>query len=132
MTDYNTTKSLTVKCPGEFTGKQENWEKWKVKYTNYTSSIDWRYGKLFRDIEDMPRAEKIAKDWIDDWDLNNPVKAHDRTTREVMQLSNDLYAQLTDLLQGTAANLCKRHTRARCGLSVWKELCNHYGIKTSL
>ena len=27
----------------------------------------------------------------------------DKTTREVMQLSTDLYAQLTDLLQGTAA-----------------------------
>ena len=56
----------------------------------------------------------------------------DRTTREVTQLSTDLYAQLTDLLQGTAASLCKRHSKARCGLSVWKELCHHYGIKTSL
>ena len=80
MTDNSTSKSLTVKCPGEFTVKQENWEKWKVKYTNYTSSIDWRYGQLFRDIEDMPRADKINKDWIDDWDLNNPVRASDRTT----------------------------------------------------
>jgi hypothetical protein len=132
MTDSSTSKSLTVKCPGEFTGKQENWEKWKVKYTNYTSSIDWRYGQLFREIEDMPRTEKINKDWIDDWDVNNPTWVSDRATREVMQLSTDLYAQLTDLLQGTAASLCKRHSKARCGLSVWKELCNHCSIKTSL
>ena len=61
MTDHNTTKSLTVKCPGEFTGKQENWEKWKVKYTNYTSSIDWRYGKLFREIEEMSGLTKSTK-----------------------------------------------------------------------
>ena len=87
---------------------------------------------MFREIEDMPRTEKINKDWIDDWDVNNPTRVSDRATREVMQLSTDLYAQLTDLLQGTAASLCKRHSKARCGLSVWKELCNHYGIKTSL
>ena len=132
MADPSSTKSLTVKCPGEFSGKQENWERWKTKYTNYTSSIDWRYGKLFRDIEEMARTDKIDKDWIDDWDLNNPTRASDKTARDAMQLIADLYAQLTDLLQGTAANLCKRHTKARCGLSVWKELCHHYGIKTSL
>ena len=132
MTDTTHSKTLAVKCPGEFTGKQENWERWKVKYTNYTSSIDWRYGALFREIEDMARTEKINKEWIDDWDIANPTRISDKTTREAMQLSTDLYAQLTDLLQGTAANLCKRHSKARCGLNVWKELCHHYGIKTSL
>ena len=117
MTD-GSNKSLTVKCPGDFTGKQENWEKWKTKYINYTSSIDWRYGQLFRDVEELPRTTKIDKDWLDDWDIQNPVRVSDKTTREVMQLSTDLYAQLTDLLQGTAANLCKRHSKARCGLNV--------------
>ena len=63
MTDTTHSKTLTVKCPGEFTGKQENWERWKVKYTNYTSCIDWRYGSLLREeIEEMPRIEKINKD----------------------------------------------------------------------
>ena len=132
MTDNTTSKTLTVTRAGEFTGKQENWERWKVKYTNYTSSIDWRYGTLFREIEEMARTDKINKEWIDDRDIANPTRVSDKTTREVMQLSTDLYAQLTDLLQGTAANLCKRHSKARCGLSVWKELCHHYGIKTSL
>ena len=134
MTDTTySTKSLTVKCPEEFTGKQEHWEKWKQKYTNYTCSVDWRYGKLFELIEQMPRDEKVTKDWIDDWDLNNPVlKTSDKQHRDVMQLSNDLFAQLSDLCQGNAGNLCKRHSKARCGLSVWKELCQHYGIRTSL
>ena len=115
MTD-GSNKSLSVKCPGDFTGKQENWERWKTKYINYTSSIDWRYGQLFKDVEALPRTTKIDKDWLDDWDIQNPVRVSDKTTREVMQLSTDLYAQLTDLLQGTAANLCKRHSKARCGL----------------
>ena len=60
MTDTTHSKTLTVKCPGEFTGKQENWERWKVKYTNYTSSIDWRYESLFGEIEDMLRTDKIT------------------------------------------------------------------------
>ena len=128
MTDYNPTKSLTVKCPGEFTGKQQDWERWKGKYTNYTSSIDWRYGKMFTDIENTDRTLKITEDWISDWDLNNPCRVTDRNTKEIKQLSNDLYGQLSDMLQGPAANLCRKHAKQRCGLSVWKELCNHYCI----
>ena len=69
-----------MKCPGEFTGKQENWERWNVKYTNYTSSIDWRYGALFRENEEMSRTEKINEDWID-WDINNPPRVSDKTTK---------------------------------------------------
>ena len=60
MTDNTTSKTLTAKCPGTSTGKQENWERWKVKYTNYTSSIDWRYESLFGEIEDMLRTDKIT------------------------------------------------------------------------
>ena len=97
MTDSNSTKSLTVKCPGDFAGKQGNWQRWKTRYTNYASSFERRYGRLFRDIEALPRTVKIDKDWIDDWDLNNPPKASDTTTRALMQLSTDLYAQLSDL-----------------------------------
>ena len=81
MTDTTHSKTLAVKCPGERTGKQENWERWKVKYTNYTSSIDWRYGALFREIEEMARTDKINKEWIDDWDIANPTRISDKTTR---------------------------------------------------
>ena len=82
MTDTNSIKTLTVKCPGEFSGKQQDWEKWKAKYTNYTSSIDWRYGKVFTDIEATDRLTKIDETWIDDWDFNNPcriISAHQGT-----------------------------------------------------
>ena len=61
MIDTTHSKILAVKCPGELIGKQEHWERWKIKYTNFTSSIDWRYGALFREIEEMARIEKTNK-----------------------------------------------------------------------
>ena len=132
MTDNSTSNRLIVKTPGEFNGRQDNWEKWKNKYVNYVSTVDWRYGNVLTEIEELDRTVKIDDDWISDWDLNNPLRTTDKITKDVKQLSTELYAQLADLLQGTAGNLCRRHLKSRCGLSVWGELCLHYGIKTSL
>ena len=64
MTDNSTSNRLSVKAPGEFNGRQDNWEKWKNKYVNYVSTVDWRYGNVLTEIEELDRTVMVDDDWI--------------------------------------------------------------------
>jgi hypothetical protein len=107
-------RQLSFKAPRGFSGYDDDWDRFQVRFKSFVMSSHWMYDGLFK------MAEAAGETTIDD-EL--------QVSKDQLALSKMLYNALVQLCEGPAIRLVQRQDNSN-GIETWRKLYNRYNAST--